>query len=399
MKWLALVVLAVSACRRETAAPPPLTVEAYVWQDPSRPEVRESVERAAGIVEVLHFRAAELRWNGHRFEIQRTVRSLPAPGCGLVVRIGASAASLDWTPERINAVAAVFRELAALGPRELQCDYDCPQKRLEVYQKLLRSCQAAAGSVPVRPTTLPSWLGEPAFRPLVAQSGGYVLQVHSLQLPQRAGEPVEIFNVATARTAVNQAAALGVPFRVAMATYGCEVWFDAEGRVSEVISEDTSQEGSPFKRSFALTDPVASAALVREWTARRPTGMQGLIWYRLPVASDRRNWPWPTFERVIRGDAVPSVPVFEATPGPGARDGFIANSGNFPLRLPLQILIRSPLAAADEAGPYRIVPEGSMTCFQLRDDVWPWLDPGKKIPFGWLRMKEETARIVYQLLP
>lgn len=399
MKWLALVVLALVGCRGESPPPPPLAIEAYVWQDPSRPDVIESVKHAAGIVDTLHFRAAEFRWNGRKFELQRTVRQLPAPGCGLVVRIGASAASLDWTAENINAVAAVFRELAALGPRELQCDYDCPQKRLGIYQNLLTACQAAAGSVPVRPTTLPSWLDEPAFRTLIASSGGYVLQVHSLQLPQRPGEPVEIFSVATARAAVRKAAALGVPFRVAMATYGCEVWFDVGGRVTEVISEDIAQEGSPARRSFAMADPVASAALVREWTADRPAGMQGLIWYRLPVDSDRRNWPWPTFERVIRGGTEVSVPIFETSPGPGARDGFVVNSGSFPLRLPSQILIRSSVSAADAAGPYRIVSEASGTRFELRDDVWPWLDPGKKIPFGWLRMQQETPRIDFTFTP
>jgi hypothetical protein len=253
--------------------------------------------------------------------------------------------------------------------------------------------------VPVRPTTLPSWLDEPAFRPLVAESNGYVLQVHSLQLPQDSREAVEIFSVATARAAVNKAATLGVPFRVAMATYGCEVWFDAGGRVSEVISEDTSQESTPARRSFALADPVASAELVREWTVRRPAGMQGLIWYRLPVASDQRNWSWQTFERVIRGEATRSSPVLEITPGPGARDGFVLNPEHFPLRLPSRILIKTPLAAADGAGPYRVVSEGSGTRFELRDDIWPWLEPDKGIPFGWMRTLDEPPRIEFKLVP
>lgn len=391
MKWLApALLILLAACQKP--ARPPLTVEAYVWQAPHRPEVQKAMTRATGVVEKLHIRAAELRWTGDQFETQRTLTKLPTPGCGLVVRIGASASQLEWTPRQIESVAEVFRELAKLNPAEIQCDYDCPQKRLDRYQVLLDGLQAAAGSVPVLPTALPSWLDEPGFRKLIEGHGGYVLQVHSLQLPKHNSDPALIFDPVSAREAARKAAKLRVPFRIAMATYGCEIRFGSDGKISDVISEDGGKP-TGAERTFALADPIESARLVREWTRDPPTGLLGIVWYRLPVEGDRRNWPWETFKLVIHGEESPSKPELEASPGPGARDLFLVNRGRTPVRLPREIIVTSPVTAADGAGAYRLEQRADALHFIIRNDQWPWLDPAKKIPTGWLRMSGESARI------
>lgn len=396
MKWLALVFLALTACQK--AARQPLTTEAYVWQAPGRPEVQQAMSRSAGHVSTLHIRAAEFRWDGNRFKIERTLTQLPAPGCGLVVRIGASASHLDWTPEQIGPVAAVFRELALMSPREIQCDFDCPQKRLGNYDVLLDALQSAAGKTSVIPTSLPSWLDEPEFRTLVEGRGGYVLQVHSLQLPKRAGDPVVIFDPLAARAAAKKASHLQVPFRIAMATYGCEVRFGKDGKVTDVAAEDGDSPITAETR-FALAEPLESASLVREWNLAPPVGMQGIVWYRLPVEGDRRNWPWETFERVIRGEVDPSKPELEISTASGAKDLFVTNQGKFPVQLPAEILIGHPVAAADGAGGYRMEMRDGALRFIRRPDIWPWLDPGKKIPTGWLRFREEPARIQWHFNP
>jgi len=396
MKWLALVFLSLTACHEPTRVP--LAVEAYVWQSPARPEVREAMTRAAGHITTLHIRAAELRWTGERFAIEKTLTTLPSPGCGLVIRIGASASRLEWTPGQIKEAAAVFSELAALRPKEIQCDFDCPQKRLGRYIVLLDALQSAAGGIPVLPTALPTWLDEPDFAKLVAGRGGYVLQVHSLQLPKQAGEPVMIFDPAAARTAAKKASDLKEPFRIAMATYGCEVRFGTDGKVIDVVSEDAGT-GPASARAFALADPLESARLVQEWQRDPPAGLTGIVWYRLPVAGDRRNWPWETFERVIRGEVDPSKPDLEISPGAGAKDLFVVNRGTFPVLLPGKIVIGHPVPAADGAGAYRLEQQDGVVHFIRRNDVWPWLDPGKKIPTGWLRFREEPARIQWSFQP
>lgn len=396
MKWCLLVFLALPACRK--ADRPQLTTGAYVWQSPGRTEVQQAMTRATRHVTTLHVRAAELRWTGDRFEIEKTLTLLPSPGCGVVVRIGASAARLEWTPEQITPVAAIFRELSALGPSEIQCDFDCPQKRLGRYLVLLDALQAAAGKIPVLPTTLPSWLDEPDFKKLITARSGYVLQVHSLQLPKLAGDPIVIFDPLAARVTAKKASKLTVPFRIAMATYGCEVRFGIDGKVTDVISEDLGSS-STAKRAFALADPVESARLVHEWTLAPPDGLQGIIWYRLPVEGDQRNWPWDTFERVIRGEVVLSAPELEVSNGTGPRDLFIINRGKFPVCLPREIVIEHPILAADGAGAYRLESQSDGLRLTRRTDIWPWLNPGKRIPSGWLRFREEPARIMSHFKP
>ncbi|MGC4017150.1 MAG: DUF3142 domain-containing protein [Luteolibacter sp.] len=401
-RWLIFILLLfpLASCRKEAPRPAP-AIEAYVWQSPSRPEVAAAMQQAHGTVATLHIRAAEMRWTGSAFETSRAVtRPLPEPGCGLVLRIGASASRLDWTPEQIAPVAAVVKELASLAPREIQCDYDCPQSRLDRYARLLEALQKEAGSIPLVPTTLPSWLEEPAFKKLIARRPGYVLQVHSLQLPKQAGQPVVIFDPTTARTAAKKASALGVPFRIAMATYGCEVWFGTDGKVMEVISEDAAPlNKTPASRAFTLADPTESARLIREWNASPPPGLQAVIWYRLPVAGDRRNWPWVTFQHVVRGEETASTPTLETTDHDGTLDLHLVNRGDFPILLPAEAVITTPAISADGAGAYRLEKQDDGLHYLRREGIWPWLDPGKKIPAGWLRTREPVSRIDWHFTP
>ena len=49
-----------------------------------------------------------------------------------------------------------------------------------------------------------------------------------------------------------------------------------------------------------MADPHAMADLVHHWQQSHPRSMTGLIWFRLPVASDRMNWRWETGQRDAR---------------------------------------------------------------------------------------------------
>jgi Protein of unknown function (DUF3142) len=399
MKPLLLALLLVTSCRKAPQGIP--AIEAYVWQNPDRPAVTAAVQEARGQVATFHVRAAEFRWDGKAFTVDQAVKNqLPFPNCGLVVRIGASASRLEWTPQQTEAVAAVIRGLASLQPKEIQCDYDCPQKRLDRYGVLLDALQLAAGEIPVTPTVLPSWMGEPAFKNLIAKRPGYVLQVHSLGLPKSPDDPVRLFDPVASRAYIKQASALGVPFRVAMATYGCEVWFDGEGRVIEVISEDRPATGNvPARRSYALADPLESARLIEEWNREPPAGLQAVIWYRLPIKGDQRNWPWSTLQQVASGQVTASATTLEAVMQHETRDLSVINHGAFPAALPAEIVVTSTVIAADGSGAYRLERRADGLHFIRRAEVWPWLDPGEKIPTGWLRTAVNPSRMDWFFAP
>ncbi|GAA5476815.1 hypothetical protein Hhel01_00290 [Haloferula helveola] len=396
-----LMCLLAASCKREVTTVPanPLTTEAYVWQAPGRPEVQEAVGRAEGAIGRLQFRAAELRWRENRFEVEEVIRQrLPVPGCGLVVRVGQSAAALDWSAAQCEDLEEVVASLAALGPSEIQLDYDCPQRRLGVYRRLLARVRKAAEGVPVVPTALPSWLAEKEFAELARESPGYVVQVHSLTLPRTPDDPVVLLDPDLARGAVAKAAAIGVPFRVAMPTYGCEVWFDRNGKVIDVISEDLPPEGvTPAKRSYAYVDPAIGAKLVAEWMQSPPVNLTGIIWYRLPISTDRRNWPWQTLEKVSRGE-VPTADVrVERKVNGRAGDVTILNQGSAPVRLPERVIARGAIVAADAVGGYRLEKGGRETVFRFGGAEWSWIEPGERVIVGWITSRDKDASITLEI--
>jgi Protein of unknown function (DUF3142) len=373
---------------------PPLKVEAYVWQAAQKNAVKDAIAKSNDLVSRLHFRAAEMHWDGKEFQTQWFIKDLPTRDCGLVIRIGASASGLAWTPAQIDEVADVFRKTAAFSPSEIQCDFDCPQKRLNGYSTLLDTLQAAVGDIPIFPTALPSWLTEPEMKILIKDRAGWVLQIHSLELPSSAEDSVEIFDSKKAEAAARKAASFGIPFRIAMATYGCEVRFDADGKILDVVSEDfTEITAAVHHRSFAMADPFASAELVKKWQNHRLRGLSGIIWYRLPVKGDARNWPLETFRLVTRGETSASHPELEAMNGDATRDLSVANHGVFPLRLPREIIVLSAVVAADGGGSYQLEHSGDRVKFLLRTDAWPWLDPGKRIACGWVRLQNNEEKI------
>lgn len=386
---ISLLVVAM-AVPRHRGIPMRLTSEAYVWQSTARAETRDAMATAADL-DCLHILAAEVAWR----DKQLVVATMPVDPAihppartGRVIRLGQSTASLIWTDERVAILAGAARTLAASRPREIQIDYDCPASRLGGYRKLLDNMQAVVPDVPVVFTALPSWLDAPGFAALARAHPGYILQVHSLDLPSSAGAPVVLCDPAAARRAVARAAMHGVPFRLALPTYGSEILFDANGRVVDVVSEDrpSSKAARAVTRQQVMADAPALARLVAELLRAHPPALTGLVWYRLPVATDRRNWPWQTFDAVRQGKPVaPHLEISFATTGTGSHDIVLANTGTAPARLPAAIALPPGTTAADAARPYRVADDAARLILAPDDLSWRWLQAGERRTIGWIR--------------
>src|SRR5207244_10911101 len=48
-------------------------------------------------------------------------------------------------------------------------------------------------------------------------------------------------------------------------------------------------------------DPDEIVALVNEWQQSRPPQLRELLWYRIPIATDMRNWRWVTLSADMAG--------------------------------------------------------------------------------------------------
>ena len=255
--------------------------------------------------------SAEVFWKGKQPQVIRVpldyslLTNVPCP-VGLAFRIGpcpASIATNEATTAFLTDVAAALIAEARsrrLVPRELQIDFDCAESKLDGYRGWVEAFRRKVAPVPVSITALPSWLGQPAFKRLAAAADGYVLQVHSLLRPRAFDAPFTLCDPAAARRAVDQAGQIGIPFRVALPTYGYLMAFDARGRFVGLSAEGPSKTWpANVQLREVRANPIELAQLVQLWATNRPAAMRGVIWYRLPVAGDALNWRWPTLSAMV----------------------------------------------------------------------------------------------------
>ncbi len=108
----------------------------------------------------------------------------------LTVRIDPFSGPFNEKDRAAEAVVKLARDVVAtahdhdLDPVELQIDFDCGEWKLDGYRTWLRQIRVAMAPLPVMPTILPSWLKHRAFAKLAHECGGFILQVHSVALPQ-----------------------------------------------------------------------------------------------------------------------------------------------------------------------------------------------------------------------
>lgn len=396
---------------------PEMTQRVYVWQRvQDSPEVVVAIESIpVEIVSGLLPLVAEIHFRNGPDQAPDVVRPILAGGAlsqrdekgfsdAAVIRIGTSAKDTGWDESACQLIEKLVRDLLQTSEwtaAELQLDYDCPQKRLKDYAKLLRHLQNSFPEKRITFTALPSWLEEGGFRNLASVADSFVLQVHSLQIPKDPTSEVILIDEESARTAVEKAAAIGRPFEVALPTYSCFVMFSAEGgQVVDVVSEDLPEQWpvSVGRIRLGQTDPAAMVRLMEGWRESRPPEMTGVIWYRLPVASDEMNWSPEVWMKVVWGE-VPkaklelSVEVSESAEEVRS-DLVLTNTGEVSMTLPKVIDLQ-----ISGSGSYRFdgsqlyEGKGDPLKFHLvnsRADLLP-LPAGESIAVGWIEGKVKVV--------
>ena len=386
----------------------PLPHAAYVWQRAWDDGVRSAVARASDHVTALHVLAAEVAWQGNRPRVVHVPIDFAAlrdtsPSVGLAIRIGPFSgpfAETDANARLLTQLASdtIGRARAAgIEVRELQIDFDAAASKLADYRIWVTALRRAARPVPLIITALPSWLSRAEFRRLAEASDGFVLQVHSLERPQHADDPMTLCDPAAATAAVERAARLGLPFRVALPTYSYLVAFDRDDRFVGLQAEGPPLTWPPDTRLRALrANPSELAALVQTWNADRPAALQGIIWYRLPVAGDALNWHWSTLSSVMSGHTPRAI--LHATAersAPGLIDLVLTNDGDADAPLPQTVTILwadAPLLACDALAGYEpSTPSDTTVLYSLRHNTaLQWLPPEGRRVLGWLRLGSDT---------
>lgn len=389
-------ILLPTACQR---APGPLSQGVYVWQRNFSPEVAEALTTIPCDEPCLLWREMTFQPSGvTRTPVAPDLPSLArsATKAGFAIRIPSAPNGLGSDPSHLEAVSGEINRIlqetaqAGIAVTEIQIDYDCPTRLLPVYAKFLADLSKRHDSIV--PTALPAWIGQPGWREFARAASGFVLQLHSLEVPDPAAGEAPLFDPVPARGAIDRAAREGVPFRIALPTYESLAIFDAEGRLvaieSEAISRDLPANGRAVR---CFSDPLALAAFVSEIQRGHPENLRGIFWYRLPVASDRRNWSAVTLTAVMAGRQPTAAIEISQEPMPNGAERIVAtSSGEMPAELPRKIRIEDradTLLAYDALPPYKAeILEGALI-FSLDQNSSRRLRDGESRTLGWIRRK------------
>jgi len=290
------------------------TREVYVWQRQFSRAVYEAIELVKGDVDACAILAAEINWEAGQPRLFRSAANyklLATAGrpVGLVLRIGPWAgkfASDDETARYLSGVVLALLKTArsdGLEPAELQVDFDCASSKLAGYRLWLEAVKPIAGPTKIVFTALPDWLGREDFPALARAADGYVLQVHSLEKPTGPDDDFQLCDPDRAWVWITQAGRVGLPFRVALPTYGYQLAFDADGRFIALSAEATPPawpRGTQIRT--VRSNATVVAELARKLATASPPACTGIIWFRLPVVGDRLNWDLSTLKVVLRGE-------------------------------------------------------------------------------------------------
>jgi hypothetical protein len=374
---LAMVAL-LNGCERQDATP--LDQQLYVWQRQWTPAHEAALRDSRADFSTLRVLALQAfpkaGWSRARIDpalLKRDGRPLIA-----VIRLDGQLKSLD----RNEVIAQIQQVLGdwqgqGLNLSSVEIDHDAGNARLPAYHEFLTHLRAALpASIALSITALPAWLESPELPALLSTVDSSVLQVHAVSDPR-----LGLFNPDLARQWTRAWSRItSKPFYLALPAYGVALL--PGGGAPVVESEVTLERGG--KRRELLADPQQLSRLGTELRNDPPAHLAGLIWFRLPLASDRRAWSLTTLSAVARGDDLDSRLGLKLSVQNDLYDISLSNQGNldnaWPERLTLAV---QGCDGADALAGYALQQRPDLLTFtRLRDGRIP---AGGQRAIGWAR--------------
>ena len=399
----------------------PVRHEVYVWQRAWTQPVREAVsQHATNFAEIVPLKA-EISWKDKKPQLTRVAldyatltkisngrADLPVgldarqrlPTIGMALRIGPFAGPFTTN----DLVAAFITDVAAsivheaqsnhVVLSELQIDFDCAESKLDGYRVWVEAIQQRIAPSPVTITALPSWLDSRAFKRLVAVATNYVLQVHSVERPRSFAAPFTLCDPRAANRWVERAGRIGVPFRVALPTYGYTLAFDASGKFIG-LSAEGPRPNWPTNAQLreVFSNPLELSALVNDWTASRPATMRGVIWYRLPTIVDNFNWRWPTLGAIVASRSLQEkLRIEPRRVEAGLVEINLVNEGELDISSRLAVEVRwsnTRLIAGDALRDFELAERSTSAARFQTKTQGSRLPAGDRVTIGWLRFDQD----------
>ncbi|MHC8311937.1 DUF3142 domain-containing protein [Pseudomonas sp. GT1P32] len=375
-----LVMLALlSGCERQDA--PPLDQQLYVWQRQWTPAHEAALKDSRADFSTLRVLALQAfpkaGWNRARIDpvlLKRDGRPLIA-----VIRLDGQLKSLDQD-EVTAQIQQVLSDWQAQGLvlSGVEIDHDAGNARLPAYRKFLTDLRAVLpASMPLSITALPAWLDSSELPALLSTVDSSVLQVHAVSDPR-----MGLFDSNQARKWAGAWSRItSKPFYLALPAYGVALLPQAGGALdveSEVPIERVGE------RRELLADPQQLSALATQLRNDPPAHLAGLIWFRLPLANDRRAWSLTTLRAVARGEALDSRLTLKLSAQDGLYDVSVSNQGNLDSAWPERLTLAARgCEGADALAGYALQQSPDLLTFtRLRDGRIP---AGGQRAIGWAR--------------
>ncbi|MBB3241042.1 hypothetical protein FHW68_002562 [Pseudomonas sp. Tn43] len=376
---LLAALLLLNGCEQQSA--PPLDQQLYVWQrqwTPAHDAALRDSRADFSTLRVLALQAfAQAGWSRARIDpvlLKRDGRPLIA-----VIRLDGQLPGLDQ--EQVTAqIQQVLSDWQGQGLilSGVEIDHDAGNARLPAYREFLTHLRTVLpASLPLSITALPAWLDSPELPALLATVDSSVLQVHAVSDPRRGlFDPNQARQWAKAWSRITSK-----PFYLALPAYGVAL-LPGDGGAPVVESEVPIERGG--ERRELLADPLQLSKLGAELRADPPDHLAGLIWFRLPLANDRRAWSLTTLIAVARGDKLDSVMRLKLLAQDGLYDISVSNHGNldsaWPERLTLAV---QGCDGADALAGYALQQRLDLLTFtRLREGRIP---AGGQRAIGWAR--------------
>ncbi|MBE0539987.1 MAG: DUF3142 domain-containing protein [Verrucomicrobia bacterium] len=399
---LTVVLLWSRSERRVTGA---LQHEVYVWQRAWTQPVRSAISDHGTNFTALTVLKAEVSWQDKRPQVARVALDYPSlvktrRPVGIALRIGPYSGPFTTNDSITTFLADLAASLVTeaqsnhLPLAELQIDFDSAASKLDGYRVWVEAIQRRVAPLPVTITALPSWLKSPAFERLAIVATNYVLQVHSLERPRSADAPFTLCDPRAASRAVERAGRIGVPFRVALPTYGYLLAFDVGGKFLGLAAEGPRPNWPADAQLREVhSDPIELAELVRDWTQNRPAALRGVIWYRLPVTTDKFNWRWPTLRAILESRLPREILRVESRRvEAGLMEISLVNDGELDISSRLAVEVRwsnARLVAGDGQQGFELVEQDVSAARFQTQPAFRRLPAGERLTMGWLRFDRD----------
>ncbi len=393
-----IALIAFAGCHRsEEKTSEPLKQRGYIWQRDWTPAVIDTVTEAERRMDGVVLLGAEINFAGKKPEMVKASIDWQAvkrqtKHCSIALRVSPFAGPFRADDAPAHLIVDLAKELLGeardhdVKLEEFQFDFDCARKNLGAYRTWLRMLRGAVHPTRFVITTLPAWLDDSQFRSLAGEADGYVLQVHSVPLANASG--AALCDVRSARQWIDKAVKFGRPFSVALPTYRCSAGYGPDGKLLSVAMDSVQPSWPPGTRvlEFAANADDLSE-LIDSWQKARPRQLREVIWYRLPIATDMRNWRWITLSAVMAGRH-PEHRLNIIQEGANPIDLSIFNAGEADEQLIGNVIASwndAGLTAADALSGWNVRPENDHATFGVVASRGFRLAPGANRKIGWLR--------------